>query len=156
MSNKECYHEGITSRVTDSQIHGVGDPRSEGSIKESELNGTNTIRGQIEFIHKVGIYKTMGGAAIYESGRSKRGSGRERNGYKQGVRLGESGCVEPDRASSCTARVSAAPRRYEVRGAAHSFACLAGSVDEAFPLAEFLVLGQSVTLCPALPQKRQS
>jgi len=26
MSNKECYHEGITSRVTDSQIHGVGNP----------------------------------------------------------------------------------------------------------------------------------
>ena len=82
MSNKECYHEDITSRVMDSQIHGVSNLRSEGSIKESELNRTNTIQGQIKFIHKVDIYKTMGGATIYESGRSKRGLGRERNGYK--------------------------------------------------------------------------
>ena len=117
LNNKECYHKDITSRVVDSQIHSMGNPRSEGSIKESELNGTNTIWGQIKFIYKAGIYKTMEGASIYESSRSKRGSGRERNGYKQGVQLGKSGCIEPDRASSCTARVSAAPRRYEVRGA---------------------------------------
>jgi len=31
-----------------------------------------------------------------------------------------------------------------------------GSVVDAFPLAEFLALGQSVTLCPELLQKRQS
>jgi len=71
LSNKECHHEDITSRVMDSQIHGMGNPRSEGSIEESELNRMNTIRGQIEFIHKAGIYKTMGGATIYESGRRK-------------------------------------------------------------------------------------
>ena len=98
----------------------------------------------------------MQGPAIYESDRRKRRSGQKINRYKQGVWLGKSGCVEPDRALLCTTRVSAAPRQYEVRGAAHSFACLAGLVVEAFPLAEFLVLGQSVTLCPVLPQKRQS
>jgi len=98
----------------------------------------------------------MQGPAIYESGSRKRRSGWERNRYKQGVRLGESSCVEPDHALLCTARVSAAPWRYEVWRAAHSFACLAGSVVEAFPLAEFLALGQSVTLCSVLPQKRQS
>jgi len=38
--------------VTDSQIHGMGNPRSKGSIKESELNGMNTIWGQIKFITK--------------------------------------------------------------------------------------------------------
>jgi len=48
------------------------------------------------------------------------------------------------------------PRQYGVQGAAHSFACLAGLVVKAFPLAEFLALGESVTLCPELPQKRQS
>ena len=59
-----------------------------------------------------------------------------------------------------TARVNAAPRRYGVQGAAHSFAgwavVVAGSVVEALPFADFLACGQSATLCPGRPQKRHN
>src|SRR6266542_5823530 len=81
----------------------------------------------------------------------------KRNGYKQRVQFGKSSCIEPN-CARCTARVTAALRRHMVQRAAHSFADLAsaGTVEEAFPLAEFLVLGQSVTLCPAKLQHRQS
>src|SRR6266511_3423664 len=86
----------------------------------------------------------------------RRMSGK-RNRYKQRVRFGKSSCVEPN-CARCTARVTAALRQHMVRRAAHSFAdlALAGTVEEAFPLAEFLALGQSVTLCSAKPQNRQS
>src|SRR6266540_5653103 len=82
---------------------------------------------------------------------------RKRNGYKQRIWFGKSSCIELNGAR-CTARVTAALRRHMVRRAAHSFADLAsaGTVEEAFPLAEFLALGQSVTLCPAKLQNRQS
>src|SRR6266545_6772165 len=82
---------------------------------------------------------------------------RERNGYQQRVQFGKSSCIEPNHAR-CTARVTTALRQHMVRRVAHSFANLAsaGTVEEAFPLAEFLVLGQSVTLCPAKLQNRQS
>src|SRR6266511_2959704 len=81
----------------------------------------------------------------------------KRNGYKQRVWFGKSSCIELNRVR-CTTRVTAALQWHMVRRAAHSFVDLAsaGTVEEAFPLAEFLVLGQSITLCPAKPQNRQS
>src|SRR6266540_59582 len=99
----------------------------------------------------------MRGAGIYStSSRMRRMSGK-RNGYKQRVWFSKSSCVEPNSARR-TARVTAALRRYKVRRAAHSFADLAstGVVEEALPFAEFLALGQSVTLCPDKPQNKQS
>src|SRR6266508_4295926 len=86
----------------------------------------------------------------------RRMSGK-RNGYKQRVQFSKSSCIEPNRAR-CITRVIAALRRYMVQRAAHSFADLvsAGMVEEAFSLVEFLALGQSVTLCPAKLQNRQS
>src|SRR6266545_6243076 len=81
----------------------------------------------------------------------------KRNGYKQRIWFGKSSCIEPNHAW-CIARVTAALQWHMVQRAAHSFAnlALAGTVEEAFPLVEFLVLGQSVTLCPAKLQNRQS
>jgi len=64
------------------------------------------IWGQIKFIDKTGIYKTVQGPAIYESGRRKRRSGQKRHGNKQGVQLRKSGCIE----SLCSPPTVRSPR----------------------------------------------
>ena len=65
VSNIKCYPKNIAGGILNCQIHGMSNPCSKEAIEKSEVQCTNRIRGQIEFINEIGVYETMGGTRIY-------------------------------------------------------------------------------------------